>query len=459
MVFSSILFLFKFLPLALLCYYLPPKAFRNLSLLLISLVFYGWGEPRYLLLMAASIAVDYSVGLLIEKAGQRHKLRKAALMLSLLFNIGILLFFKYSNFFIGNLNVLLGTSLSFLNITLPLGISFYTFQTMSYSIDVYRSKVKAEHNLLNFATFVCLFPQLIAGPIVKYSQISEELLHRELDASQIASGIRHFIMGLASKVLIANNVGMLWDDVSELGFGGISANLSLLALLGYSLQIYFDFSGYSLMAIGLGKMLGFNLPQNFNYPFIAKSATEFWRRWHITLGSWFREYVYIPLGGNRCSPPRHILNILAVWGLTGFWHGASWNFILWGLYYGVLLLLEKYIYLPYLERHKLLAHIYLPLITLIGFGIFAAEDFTQLGELLASLFSFRFSGDWFYFLRNYGITIALGIFFATPCTERLYRQAGRVSRLFFVLCILLLFLLSIAYLVDSTYNPFLYFRF
>jgi len=459
MVFSSPMFLFKFLPIVLLLYYLCPRVAKNGLLLLISLIFYGWGEPRYILIMFASIFVDYTVGIMIDKAGENKLRKRIALACSMLFNLGILLFFKYSNFFIENLNSLAGTQWELLTITLPLGISFYTFQTMSYSIDVYRGNVKAERNLIDFAAFVCLFPQLIAGPIVKYSQISHELKNRIINLEQIQSGARLFIMGLASKVLIANNIGMLWDDVSVLGFENISANLTLLGMIGYSLQIYFDFSGYSLMAIGLGKMLGFDFPQNFNYPFISKSATEFWRRWHMTLGSWFREYVYIPLGGNRCKKSRWLLNIMIVWGLTGFWHGANWNFIIWGLFYGILLILEKLFYLKYLEKFKALGHIYLIFVTIIGFGIFAVTDFSQLGAMFASLFSFEFSNDWIYYLKNYGITIILGVLLSTPLLEKAYQKYKERCGWLFNLGMLILLFLSTAYLVDSTYNPFLYFRF
>ena len=459
MVFSSVLFLFKFLPVALLLYYLVPRHFKNFVILILSLIFYGWGEPKYILLMFASILVDYTVGIMIEKAKDNQAKRKFALFCSMFFNLGILLFFKYSNFFIDNLNSLAGTQLEFLQITLPLGISFYTFQTMSYSIDVYRGKVKPEHNIIDFAAFVCLFPQLIAGPIVKYSQISDELKNRTINLSQIESGVRLFIMGLASKVLIANNIGMLWDDVSALGFENISSNLTFLGMIGYCFQIYFDFSGYSLMAIGLGKMLGFDFPQNFNYPYISKSATEFWRRWHMTLGSWFREYVYIPLGGNRCKKSRWLLNIMIVWGLTGFWHGANWNFVIWGLFYGVLLILEKLFYLKYLDKSKWLGHIYLPIITIIGFGIFAVTDFNQLGAMFSTLFSFNFSSDWSYYLKNYGITIILALFFSTPCLEIIYRKYKNKVGWLFNLGMIVLLVLCTAYLVDSTYNPFLYFRF
>ncbi|MBQ9992696.1 MAG: MBOAT family protein [Firmicutes bacterium] len=459
MVFSSPMFLFKFLPIALLLYYLCPRVAKNGLLLILSLIFYGWGEPRYILIMFASIFVDYTVGITIDKAGGNVLKKRLALACSMLFNLGILLFFKYSNFFIENMNALIGTDWEFLTITLPLGISFYTFQTMSYSIDVYRGNVKAEYNLIDFAAFVCLFPQLIAGPIVKYSQISYELKNRIMNLEQIQSGARLFIMGLASKVLIANNIGMLWDDVRILGFENISANLTLLGMIGYSLQIYFDFSGYSLMAIGLGKMLGFDFPQNFNYPFISKSATEFWRRWHMTLGSWFREYVYIPLGGNRCKKSRWLLNIMIVWGLTGFWHGANWNFIIWGLFYGILLILEKLFYLKYLEKYKALGHIYLILVTIIGFGIFAVTDFSQLGAMFASLFSFEFSNDWIYYLKNYGITIILGVLLSTPLLEKTYQKYKERCGWLFNLGMLILLFLSTAYLVDSTYNPFLYFRF
>ena len=351
MVFSSILFLFRFLPITLAIYYLAPRKLKNAVLVVCSLFFYSWGEVRYFPIMLASTVVDYTCSRMIESHREKKNICRFWMGVSLLFNLGSLGFFKYTNFCVENINALFGTDFGGISLVLPLGISFYTFQTLSYTIDVYRGKTKAERNIINFAAFVTLFPQLIAGPIVKYTDISREL-------AQINDGIMLFIFGLGKKVLIANNVGSLWDQVQALGFANISMPLAWLGIIAYSFQIYFDFSGYSLMAIGMGKMLGFEFPQNFNYPYISKSMTEFWRRWHMTLGGWFREYVYIPLGGNRCSKARNYFNIFVVWAATGFWHGASWNFVLWGLFFFVFLVLEKAFLLKHLEKGKFWPHIY-----------------------------------------------------------------------------------------------------
>ena len=458
MVFSSIMFMFKFLPIAFLIYYLVPYKFKNFTILVLSLLFYSWGEPRYILIMFASIFVDFFISRGIEANRERKNMTRVLLVMSVCFNLGMLFFFKYTNFFIENINTLTGTSLEYLKLTLPLGISFYTFQTMSYTIDVYLGKVKAEKNIINFGAFVCLFPQLIAGPIVKYSDISEELQHRQLSFPQIDDGIRLFIMGLGSKVLIANNIGSLWNEIQVLGFETISTPLAYLGLLAFSLQIYFDFSGYSLMAIGLGKMLGFNFPQNFNYPYISKSVTEFWRRWHMTLGSWFREYVYIPMGGNRVGRVRLYFNLFTVWFLTGFWHGASWNFILWGLYFLVLLIIEKQFLLTYLKRSKVIAHMYLILAIFFSWGLFAVTDFTQMGQLFSKLFSFTLSNDYVFYLRNYGVTFLVAFFFCTPAVKIVYEKYKAKTWLI-IPSLAVILILSVAYLVDATYNPFLYFRF
>ena len=358
MVFSSILFIFRFLPLALGIYYLTPKKYKNFILLILSLIFYSWGEAKYFVIMISSIIVDYFVSRGIEKYQEKKSIKIGLLCISICFNLGMLFFFKYFNFFIDNINSILGLTLNHVKITLPLGISFYTFQTMSYTIDVFRGKVSAEKNIISFGAFVCLFPQLIAGPIVKYTDINKELKERKMNANQIEDGIELFILGLGRKVLIANNIGMLWTEVEGLGFSNISSILACLGVISFAFQIYFDFSGYSLMAIGLGKMLGFNFPQNFNNPYISRSITEFWRRWHITLGSWFREYVYIPLGGNRVNKGRLVFNLFIVWFLTGFWHGASYNFIMWGIYFFILIGIEKLGLLKFLENHKIFSHIY-----------------------------------------------------------------------------------------------------
>ncbi|MGL5576711.1 MAG: MBOAT family O-acyltransferase, partial [Sarcina sp.] len=340
MIFSSILFIFRFLPVALILYYLAPFKYKNLVILILSLFFYSWGEPKYFGIMIASIIVDYTVGRGIEKYYDNKFNKKIFLGISIIFNLGMLIFFKYSNFFIDNINLLLNTSFNNLDLTLPLGISFYTFQTMTYSIDVYRGKVKAEKNIINFGAYVALFPQLIAGPIVKYTDIAVELKERIINMDKLYIGIKLFILGLARKVLIANNIGLLWNEIQAIGFENIGMGMAWLGAIAFTIQIYFDFSGYSLMARGLGAMLGFTFPENFNYPLISKSVSEFWRRWHITLGNFFREYVYIPMGGNRVNKSRLTLNLLVVWALTGFWHGAEYNFVLWGIYFFIILLLE-----------------------------------------------------------------------------------------------------------------------
>ena len=459
MVFSSILFLFRFFPAAMAVYYLAPRRYKNLVLLIESLIFYSWGEVRYFPIMVASILVDY----IASNGIQRHRDSKGAcrafLCLSVVFNLGMLGFFKYTNFILGNLSALIGLSLPALSLTLPLGISFYTFQTMSYTIDVYRGKVPAERNIIDFGAFVVLFPQLIAGPIVRYTDVNRELKSRTITPGDVQEGIDIFIRGLGRKVLIANNIGSLWTEVSAMNFSVISTPLAWLGILAYTFQIYFDFSGYSQMAIGLGRMLGFRFPQNFNDPYIAKSVTEFWRRWHMTLGSWFREYLYIPLGGNRCSFPRQIFNLFVVWAATGLWHGASWNFVLWGLYFFVFLVLEKAFLRPVLEGSRVLGHLYLLFLVVVSWAIFAITDFAALGRFLTAMFAFRGGSEWLYYLRNYGVTFLLAAFLSTPLLARLEERLG--GRLGWAknLALVVILVASIAYLEDATYNPFLYFRF
>lgn len=458
MVFSSILFIFRFLPVALILYFLTPKKYKNFTLLILSLVFYSWGEIKYIFIMFASIFVDYFASLGIEKYRGKKKATILFLCISVCFNLGMLFFFKYFNFFIDNINSIFDLALNHVKVTLPLGISFYTFQTMSYTIDVFRGNVKAEKNIINFGAFVCLFPQLIAGPIVKYTDINKELVERTVDKNQIQEGVELFIVGLGRKVLIANNIGMLWTEVEALGFMSISTPLAWLGIIAFGLQIYFDFSGYSLMAIGLGKMLGFNFPTNFNHPYIARSMSQFWRRWHITLGSWFREYVYIPLGGNRVSSGRIMLNLFIVWFLTGFWHGASYNFIMWGLFFFILISIEKLGFIKILNEHKIISHVYVILFLIIGWALFAVTDLARLKELMTIMFNFNGGTDWIYYLRNYGVTLVLAIVFSTPLIENLYKKVVRNKNINAIIMILI-FIVAVAYLVDSTYNPFLYFRF
>ena len=457
--FSSILFLFRFFPVAMLLYYLAPRRYKNLVLLLESLVFYSWGEVRYFPIMIASILVDY----IASNGIQRHRQSQAAcrgfLLLSVVFNLGMLGFFKYTNFLLANLSGLTGLSFPTLGLTLPLGRSFYTFQTMSYTIDVYRGKVRAENNIIDFGAFVVLFPQLIAGPIVRYTDVSRELKSRSITPAEIQEGVDIFIRGLGRKVLIANNIGALWTEVSAMNFDVISTPLAWLGIVAYTFQIYFDFSGYSQMAIGLGRMLGFRFPQNFDDPYIAKSATEFWRRWHMTLGSWFREYLYIPLGGNRCSFPRQVFNLFVVWAATGLWHGASWNFVLWGLYFFVFLVLEKAFLRPYLEKTRVLGHLYLLLLVVVSWAIFAITDFAALGRFLTAMFSLRPGTEWLYYLRNYGVTLLLAAFLSTPLLSRWEARLGQRLRWARYLTLGVTLIASIAYLEDATYNPFLYFRF
>ena len=458
MVFSSILFIFRFLPIAMGIYFLTPKKLKNLSLLILSLIFYSWGEPRYFLLMIASIFVDYFISINIEKNNKNKKIKILLLAISIIFNVGILFFFKYINFFIENINSIFNMSLNNVKITLPVGISFYTFQTMSYTIDVFLGKVKAEKNIINFGAFVCLFPQLIAGPIVKYIDISKELKNRDINLDEIQEGIRLFILGLGSKVLIANNIGSLWNEVETMGFNNISTILAWMGIIAFSLQIYFDFNGYSLMAIGLGKILGFNFPNNFNYPYESRSITEFWRRWHITLGQWFKQYVYIPLGGNRLGRARTYFNLFIVWFLTGFWHGASYNFILWGLYFFILICIEKNGLLNLLNKHKLISHIYTIFFILVGWVLFAVIDLNQIINFLKKMFIFNAGNEWIYYLRNYIITYTIAIIFSTSFLKKIYNKFVK-SNIVDTIILITIFLLSIAYLVDSSYNPFLYFRF
>ncbi len=462
MVFSSILFLFRFMPAAFAIYYLVPRRFKNFTLLVLSLIFYSWGEAKYFPIMIASTVVDYTASGLIESHRDNKLICRLGLIYSVVFNLGMLGFFKYTNFFVGNLNALFGLSLPTISFVLPLGISFYTFQTMSYTIDVYLGKVKAERNIIDFGAFVVLFPQLIAGPIVRYTDINRELKERQINLPQIQDGIKLFILGLGSKVLIANNVGALWTEIEAIGAGegflSISTPLAWMAVFAYSLQIYFDFSGYSLMAIGLGKMLGFEFPKNFDFPYISRSFTEFWRRWHMTLGSWFREYLYIPLGGNRVSRPRLYFNLFVVWAATGFWHGASWNFIFWGLFFFVFLVIERMGFKQVLERHSAFSHVYVIFFLLLSWALFAVTDLGMLGDLFTRMFVPVGGVDWIYYLRNYIVVFILGTVLSTPALKGLYMRLEK-NNVFCLIFFGAIFLASTAYLVDATYNPFLYFRF
>ena len=463
MVFSSIPFLFFFLVIFFIFYFLVPKKYKNIILLIFSLIFYAWGEPIYILIMIFSSLVDYYNGMGMLKYDNNPKIRKRFLIISIIVNLSLLFFFKYIDFFIGVTNSIFNLSISKLNIPLPIGISFFTFQTMSYSIDVYRRKINTEHSLIDFMTYVSMFPQLIAGPIVRYDVINKELHERETNFSKFSEGLMRFLRGLFKKVLIANNVGLLFNTI--LGIKDMSFMLSWLGALSYTLQIYFDFSGYSDMAIGIGKMIGFTYPENFNYPYISKSITEFWRRWHITLSSFFKDYVYIPLGGNRVSSIRHIINILIVWALTGFWHGANYNFIIWGLYYGVILLLEKYI-LRHIKCNDIIKHIYTILIIMIGWVIFSIDDPSKLVSYLKSMFLINtpFINKYFlYYFKNYFLILIIGIIFSTPIINKIYKLEEKLNKkylvLFRIFIYLVLFIITVSYLVNDSYNPFLYFRF
>ena len=465
MLFSSLSFLYYFLPCVLIIYFLAPKKLKNSVLLLSSLFFYAWGEPKYVLLMLLAILCGYLFALLIERYRGR-RLSRLFLILSVSLSAAILGFFKYADFFIQNFNAVTGLSLPLLRIALPIGISFYTFQLISYTVDVYRG-VPAQRSFIDLAAYISLFPQLIAGPIVRYSQIAEQLSSRRHSLDKAALGIRRFILGLGKKVLIANAMGQLCQIFSA------SQDKSVLFFWLYAianmLHIYFDFSGDSDMAIGLGKLFGFDFPENFNYPYISRSVTEFWRRWHISLGSWFRDYVYIPMGGNRVSRPRWLLNILVVWLLTGFWHGAAWTFIVWGLFFAVFLILEKLWLLKRLEKAPVLGRFYVLFTVMLSFIIFSAENMGQALSSLSSLFGAGglplLSAEFLYYLKSYAVLLLIAVVGATPLPRLLLQRLGirpggeKLRNLLEVPALLLILALSTAYLVDGSFNPFLYFRF
>ena len=461
MVFSTPIFLFYFLVLTLLVYYLVPRKLRNGVLLISSLFFYYWGEQLYVSIMFLSTAIDYVHGLLVERCKARDNDRGArmAVASSIVFNLALLLFFKYWDFLAGSLQAVGLTFMPVLNIHLPIGISFYTFQTMSYTIDVYRGDTRAQRSIINFGTFVTLFPQLIAGPIIKYKDLGDQIDQRTCSTDKFASGVQTFMVGMAKKVLIANNVGMLWESYKAMALGELTVAGSWLGVLAFTFQIYFDFSGYSDMAIGLGRMLGFEFLPNFNYPYISASITEFWRRWHMTLSGWFREYVYIPLGGNRKGLKRQIFNLFVVELLTGIWHGANWNFICWGLYYFVLLALEKLFLLPYLKKGRVWPHIYTLFLVVVGWAMFVGNDAgVEFGLLFRKLFIPSGGVMPLYFLRNYGVLLAVSVVCCTPLIEKLWKLLSR-NAITKALTILVLLTVSMAYVVGSTNSPFLYFNF
>ena len=466
MVFSSTIFLCVYLPLVLLGYYICPKKGRNLFLLIVSLVFYAWGEPKYVFLMIFSILVNYIFGRLMDKHRENKKRLKLLLVLSVVIDIGLLSVFKYTDFIITNVNAIFGSSFDLLNIALPIGISFYTFQAMSYTIDVYRDDVRVQKNLIDFGMYITMFPQLIAGPIVRYADVQDQLAERSVTTADFSEGVMRFVVGLGKKVLLANQMGAVWSEIYALG-GDVSALMAWTGAIAYTFQIYFDFSGYSDMAIGLGRMFGFKFPENFRYPYQSVSITDFWRRWHITLSTWFKEYLYIPLGGNRRGLARQALNLLIVWSLTGFWHGAGWNFVLWGLYYFVILFIEKLFLLKALDKlPKFFRHVYALVLIIIGWVIFASDDVSVLLPYLGSMFGANgaIGGMDVYTLLTKAVLLIICCIASTELPKKLFLSAAGAMNekaaftLKSVLTIALL-ALSMILLIGDSYNPFLYFRF
>ena len=464
MVFSSLVFMFAYLPITLLAYYLVPRQGRNIFLFIVNLIFYGWGEPKLVLLMVFNIFFNYTGGWLVDKYRADAKKKKLFLILTCVLDIGILAVFKYTGMITETLNMLPFLNIPELQISLPIGISFYTFQTMSYVIDVYRDDAPVSKNFINFGTYVALFPQLIAGPIVRYRDVAEQLVNRRETLEMFTNGVKLFMVGLAKKVIIANTMGTLTTNIfattDENGVVG-----TWVGMIAYTFQIYFDFSGYSDMACGLGNMLGFEFLKNFNYPYIAKSITDFWRRWHISLSTWFKEYVYIPLGGNRKGVKRQILNLLIVWGLTGLWHGAAYNFVLWGLYYGLLLILEKFVLKKYLDRlPSFVQHIYTLFIIIIGWGLFYFTDVGQLGEFMVDLFNFGngiCGNQAFNLIMSNLPMLIIAAVASTPFATTLYTRFEHTRFMWIpeTLYCMGVLAVSTASLVNQSYNPFLYFRF
>ena len=461
MLFSSIPFLFYFLPIVLILYFLVPRCLKNAVLLVSSLVFYGWGEPKYLFLMLFSIALFYGCGIAIGKA-RKQVWKKVWLIVSIVISVALLGIFKYADFFIDSFNAVTGLSVPLLKLALPIGNSFYTFQCLSYTIDVYRGNAQYQKNPISFGAYVALFPQLIAGPIVRYVDVARELDSRTHSWDDIALGLRRFLVGLAKKVIIADNFALLMKLYRE--SGEQSVLFSWMYAIAFTLNIYFDFSGYSDMAIGLGRVFGFRFIENFNYPYLSKSVTEFWRRWHMSLGSWFRDYIYIPLGGNRVSKWRWVRNVLAVWMLTGLWHGASWNFVVWGLMFAVLLLIDKWV--PALQKMPtILRRIYVLLMVVISFVLFNATDFAQAGTDLANMFGFGglpcVTAETLYYLKSYGLLFVLGFVGATPVVRDTARRLSekKIGAVLEPIVLILLLLVCTGYLVDGSFSPFLYFRF
>lgn len=470
MLFSSITFLFIFLPLTLLLYYLVPFRMKNYVMLAASLIFYAWGEPVYIILMILSIILNYFCGQDIYEKRDNARAMKMSLMFGVVMNLLILGFFKYYGLLMDTINAILPIDNPYRVLALPIGISFYTFQAMSYLIDVYRKEVKPQENILYFALYISMFPQLIAGPIVRYIDIEEQLKERSINSTKFGEGAMYFIRGLAKKVVLANTFGSVYEQVAAMQMGSFSTLTAWVGAIAYAFQIYFDFGGYSDMAIGLGKMFGFEFLPNFNYPYIAKSITDFWRRWHISLSTWFREYVYIPLGGNRCTPSRHILNLLIVWMLTGLWHGAQWNFMFWGLYYGVILILEKYLWGSKIEKlPSAVQHIYAFVLVLFGWVFFFSPTLGYAGQYLKVMFGIGAKGIFdkqgFFMIFTNWLLIVIAILASAPRGYKLLKkitgcwQSEEVRAIVTCAVYIAMFLLCIAFLVTETYNPFLYFRF
>jgi alginate O-acetyltransferase complex protein AlgI len=471
MVFSNLVFIFAFLPLVLFFYYIVKDKFKNTVLLIASLVFYAWGEPQYVFLMLFSILLNYLFGLGIYRYRNSLKLKKTVLILSIVVNIAILGYFKYSGFLIDNLNKILGTKWSIGELPLPIGISFFTFQAMSYVIDVYRNDAKVQKNIFSLALYVTLFPQLVAGPIVRYNDVEEQIQSRIINLANFNEGIKRFIIGLSKKVLLANGFASIADPIFGTPTGELSVLTAWIGITAYTLQIYFDFSGYSDMAIGLGKMFGFDFLENFNYPYISKSVSEFWRRWHISLGSWFRDYLYIPLGGNRRGTIITLRNLLIVWTVTGFWHGASWTFMAWGFYYGVLISLERLGFLRFVSKlWAPLQHLYVILIVMVGWVFFRADNFTYSFDYLKTMFGFSenalYDSTFILYAHDNWFLFLIGIIFSTPLLSKLTKMKIKninsvvvFRSLFESATYMIMLILVMVYLVNSTYNPFIYFRF
>lgn len=467
MLFSSLVFIFAFLPITVGVYYLIPEQrmkMRNIWLLVMSLFFYSWGEPVYIFLMIFSAAFNYFMAILIDREKDYSRNPKGALAFTIVVNLLVLGFFKYWGFLVGTINSITGLDIRTAELALPIGISFYTFQALSYIIDVYRGKVKPQTDPIKVALYLALFPQLIAGPIVNYADIQKQFDKRKCDANKFGEGAERFILGLGKKVLLANNLGAMFTSICALGDDRMSCLTAWIGIIGYTLQIYFDFSGYSDMAIGLAKMFGFEIKENFNYPYIATSITEFWRRWHISLGSWFRDYLYIPLGGNRCSKSRHMINILIVWSLTGLWHGASWNFVAWGVYYGLLLILEKYCIGERIAKLPgWVQHIYTMLIVIIGWTFFSITDTKEMFHYLMTMFGIGgraiANASTLYYLKSNAVLLIVSVLACTPMPIDAFRKLEKDRPNIGLVALIILFIVSVAYLVFGSYNPFLYFRF